>query len=440
MIDDRTIGVLTRPNQQVTLHLVILSSCHLVILSSFHPSSQLTIHTTRSPDAFLQSRERVTMHDKVTRPSGHLVILLSGYLVILSSGHLVIMNWLAQPFWNESERRLRAGWRILIHFGMWVLTYSLVQVATGGPLSALIYDRVPALTDLTDRIVAQAATLALFVALTWLVARYIDRRPLAGLGLQMDRAWWRDLVFGLVLGAVAMALVFLVEYGAGWVEIQAVFFVRAAPLPFVLAIFGPMVIFLVIGVTEELLFRGHQLRNLAEGLNFGAAGTRYAVLGGWFISSAFFGLFHVFNPYADWISTLNLAILGLMFGLGYILTGRLGLPIGLHITWNFFMGNVFGFPVSGNDFTTASVFMIRQQGPMLWTGGPFGPEAGLIGILAIALTSWAILAWVRRRYGALRLDLNLARYGARIGLAPVSDKAVADPDRPDPRRPDSVVG
>lgn len=338
------------------------------------------------------------------------------------------MKWLTQPYWNPTERRPRAGWRIFIHFATWVLAYGLVQVATGRPIAALIYDRVPDLTDLTDRILAQTATLLLFMALTWCVVRFVDRRPFAELGFQMDRRWWEDLVFGLVLGAVAITIVFGVEYWAGWVEIDTVLFVQVATLPFGVAILGPVVVFLVIGISEEVLFRGHQLRNLAEGLNLNGRQAHFAVLAGWIISSALFGLFHVFNPHSDWISTFNLALLGLMFGLGFVLTGRLGLPIGLHITWNFFMGNVFGFPVSGNDFTTASVITIRQLGPTAWTGGPFGPEAGLIGVLAIVFTSWAIVHWIRKRYGRVTLDLNLADYDASIGIVPRTD--------PDTNRPE----
>jgi uncharacterized protein len=337
-----------------------------------------------------------------------------------------LTGWLSRPFWNSTECRLRAGWRILIHFATWVFAYSLVQVATGRSIAALVYQRFPELTELANRILLVGAMLGLFLFFTWVVVHYIDRRPLTALGLQMDRRWWADFGFGLVLGAVVMSLVFLVEYWAGWIEIQAVFFVEVATLPFALAILGPVMLFLVVGISEELLFRGHQLRNLAEGLCLPGIGPQKAVVLSWLISSALFGLFHIFNPHADWISTLNLAILGLMFGLGFVLTGRLGLPIGLHITWNFFMGNVFGFPVSGNDFTTATVFAIRQGGPTMWTGGPFGPEAGLIGIFAIIITCWAILFWVRRRYARIEFDLNLAYYGRRIGLEPpVEDQPAA---------------
>ena len=139
-------------------------------------------------------------------------------------------------------------------------------------------------------------------------------------------------------------------------------------------------------------------------------GRKGAVLLAWLISSSLFGLLHVFNPNRSAVSTINLVLVGLILGLGYILTGSLAIPIGLHITWNFFQGNVFGFPVSGNDFSTATVIAIRQGGPELWTGGAFGPEAGLVGVAAMALGALLIVLWVRWRYGDVRLCTDLAVY------------------------------
>jgi hypothetical protein len=80
------------------------------------------------------------------------------------------------------------------------------------------------------------------------------------------------------------------------------------------------------------------------------------------------------------------------------------------MTWNFFQGNVFGFPVSGNVFDSVTIFAIQQGGPPLWTGGVFGPEAGLLGMLAILLGMGLTALWVRWRYGKARLVTALAEY------------------------------
>ena len=71
-------------------------------------------------------------------------------------------------------------------------------------------------------------------------------------------------------------------------------------------------------------------------------------------------------------------LLGAMLGVGLVYTGRLALPIGFHIAWNFFQGGVFGFPVSGGDQQVA-LLTVDDRGPALWTGGAYGPEGGLLG-------------------------------------------------------------
>jgi hypothetical protein len=85
----------------------------------------------------------------------------------------------------------------------------------------------------------------------------------------------------------------------------------------------------------------------------------------------------------------------------------LAIPIGLHITWNFFQGNVFGFPVSGTD-AGATFIAIEQGGDALVTGGAFGPEASLIGIGAMVLGCALTVLWVRLRYGSAGIREKLA--------------------------------
>jgi membrane protease YdiL (CAAX protease family) len=207
-----------------------------------------------------------------------------------------------------------------------------------------------------------------------------------------------------------MTSIFLAERAAGWVTIAGMFRQGDSGLPFAIAILAPLFLFLCVGVYEELLARGYLLRNLAEGFNGPGIGPRAALVLAWALSSALFGLAHAANPNATAVSTISVALAGLFLGLGYVLTGELAIPIGLHITWNFFQGNVYGFPVSGAAPRQATFIAIEQRGPEIWAGGAFGPEAGLIGLVALLVGSLLIVLWVRLRRGAVRLRTSLAIY------------------------------
>jgi hypothetical protein len=108
------------------------------------------------------------------------------------------------------------------------------------------------------------------------------------------------------------------------------------------------------------------------------------------------------------MSTLNICLAGIFLATGYILTGQLAIPIGLHISWNFFQGNVFGFPVSGGNFQPATFFKIQQDGPDFWTGGDFGPEGGLLGTIFTLLGIVCILIWEKQHRGKLDLHLPIS--------------------------------
>jgi len=217
---------------------------------------------------------------------------------------------------------------------------------------------------------------------TWLARRFLDKRPFLDLGLRLRRGWWADLLLGAASGGVLMAGVYLVQWAAGWLEFggfawQAMSWGQLLP-----SLASAFFLYVVVGINEELIVRGYVLQNLAEGLNMA-----WAVV----ISSAIFGLLHLGNPYASWVSTANIAVAGAFLAAGYLVTRSLWLPIGLHFGWNFFQGTVFGFPVSGTD----GFHLIRQTvaGPAWVTGGPFGPEAGITGLAAMAMGTALIWLW-----------------------------------------------
>ena len=305
--------------------------------------------------------------------------------------------WLASIFWNINERRLRALWRLL---GA-VLFIVIFSVIVGGLASVSgIASPAPYMGQFQSNIATVAAI--------WLATRFLDRRKFSDTGIQLKKDWWIDLGFGLVLGALLMAAIFLVGLAAGWITISETFRTANSGQPFVVAILLPALFYLSVGIAEELAFRGYMLLNVAEGFNLRFIGPRGALIISWLLTSALFGIAHAIRPDATVVSCVNITLAGMWLGLGYILTGNLAISIGAHITWNFFQGHVFGFPVSGTNFFPTTFVAIEQGGPELWTGGAFGPEASLMGLFAVALGALLVVVWVRIRYAKLTLFTAIA--------------------------------
>ncbi|HSV84980.1 MAG TPA: CPBP family intramembrane glutamic endopeptidase [Levilinea sp.] len=321
-------------------------------------------------------------------------------------------------FRDPIERRLRALWRLILQGLIFFVLLAGMQIVSGILAGALI--ETPAGLDFgaSQDFILNHPLLRIAIALSQLIAisisfliasRWLDRRPLPAFGLHLNARWWRDLGFGLILGALLMALVFVVELAAGWIEVTGYAQPGGGGHGFWPGILSAFLLFLSVGIYEELLFRGYLLRNIAEGLEGRRVSPRATLIIAFFLSSAIFGVAHAANPNATALSTLNITVAGLFLGLGFILTGELAIPIGLHISWNFFQGNVFGFPVSGMQFG-ATFIQIDQLGAELITGGGFGPEAGLLGLAAMLLGALLTMAWVRFNYGTLRLYDELAVY------------------------------
>jgi len=335
------------------------------------------------------------------------------------------MQALVRIFWNAEQRRLRAFWRLAAQALAWFILLLIMQIAVG-VVMGIVALATGSLTpeQLADPQVLQevflgspvvllglqALSLLISLLTVWLAGRFLDRRRFSGFGFHFSRNWWVDFAFGLALGTVLMGLIFLAESLAGWVTISGTFVTTQEGWLFPLAILIPVVMFVMVGISEELFSRGYQLTNLAEGFRGMKVSPGWAVVLATLVSSAVFGALHISNPNATLISTLNIMLAGVLLAMGYILTGELAIPIGLHISWNFVQGNVFGFPVSGGSTHAATFIAIQQGGPDLWTGGAFGPEAGLVGVLAMLIGIALTVGWVRLRYGRVALHTALAEY------------------------------
>lgn len=302
-------------------------------------------------------------------------------------------------FWNAGEKRLRALFRIPVMLALTLLAAQVVVGLVGGVASVVA---VPGP-------IRQALTLGLLsvavLALTW----FVDRRRLRDVGMSGDSGWWLDLAAGLVvgLGMVAAVVVSLRVTGHATVgghevaDPDVVLGGGSAGVVYGLLFFG------AVGFFEELLLRGYLLVNVAEGLRGSVGDDRTAVLVAIVATAGLFGLLHAANPGGTRLSLLNITLAGLFFGAAYAVTDRIAFPVGVHVAWNFGLGSVFGLPVSGLTTDTALVG-VETSGPRLLTGGSFGPEGGLVMLLALALGVGAFVWWSARRDGPPAIDGRLA--------------------------------
>jgi membrane protease YdiL (CAAX protease family) len=285
-------------------------------------------------------------------------------------------------FINESEQRLRAGWRLLVQFLFMFLFVGFGVMGTQSIISSslMVTYAIPQFIGI--------------VASVWIAARLLDKRSFFDYGLNFSREWWKEFFIGIAIAAVAQVVIFLIEWSVGWITITGYGWNIDTENSFDTGITSFFLAMLMVGFHEELFSRGYQILNLTEGLRYPAIGQRGAITIAVLLTSALFGLLHIFNANASGISTFNIILAGIVLAIPYILTGSLSLSVGLHFSWNFVMAGILGFPVSGIKIET-TVLHIQQGGTDLWTGGAFGPEAGIMGLLGMAIMLGASCVYIK---------------------------------------------
>lgn len=280
---------------------------------------------------------------------------------------------------SSDEPRLRAGWRLAIH----TIGYNLLLICITIPIVIpILYLGIPP----ENLLLNQAIALFAITPSVFLACHFLDKRSLASLGLKFDVWILFDILAGIFIAFLMMGLIFLIEWSFGWLSFAG-FAWQADTIPnVILNTLLYLGIFILVGWNEELLYRGYRLQNLSEGLD-----PFWGVL----LSSLWFGIAHLLNPNTDarLFVTGGIFLAGVFLAFGYLTTKQLWLPIGLHIGWNYFEGVIFGFPVSGLDIYHLT--RITVSGPELWTGGAFGPEAGLVLIPGLVLGTALIFIYSR---------------------------------------------
>lgn len=223
----------------------------------------------------------------------------------------------------------------------------------------------------------------LFAALlaSWIMTRRIEGRPMRTLGLRGGPSGLAQLGLGTLAGIALIGAAILAMALAGWIEWTPEPG-EGSPIGAALRLAG-----LLFGAAfvEELLFRGYPFQLLERRF------SPWIAIGA---TSIGFGALHGANPNVGPLALVNITIAGVLLAVAYWRTGSLWVATGVHLGWNWTMAvtelSVSGLPefdVPGVDPTVS--------GPIVWTGGAFGPEGGLV----ITLVSLAGVMWMWRLGG-----------------------------------------
>jgi uncharacterized protein len=244
------------------------------------------------------------------------------------------------PFTN-ARNKLRNGW--------WIAVFFVVLAALLLPLLLLSRSEeahVPIWQQALVVIVASA------------ICQTLRRRPLVELTGKLNLTWAKHLTIGVSLGAALM----LAPATLLWATGQAHFALSPSGTNLLLP---ALTLFAAVAVTEEVLFRGFIFQRLIDGLGVWPAQLLIAAL---------FLLTHIDAiqnaGLIGYLAGANIFIASIMFGLAFIRTKSLAMPIGIHFAANFTQGGVLGFGVSGNE--EQGLLAPTLTGSDWFTGGAFG--------------------------------------------------------------------
>lgn len=285
-----------------------------------------------------------------------------------------------EPAIPIADRPIRPG-RVRRFFA-----YPLVQALIGGAMILAAFLAMSALGGVLGiaagpGFAALSVMVALAIVLAWKAyKRWVEREGDREFAL---RGAAPELAAGLAAGFAVFCLMTGLVWLLGGIEFHGLRAVGETQLAYWSAIA------IISGFMEETLFRGLLFRAVEK---IGGSWIALAV------TSALFGLGHIFNPNSSFFAAVAIAVeAGILLGAAFMLTRRLWLAVGMHAGWNFTQGWVFSVPVSGTGGTPIGLIATTRPGPDWLTGGGFGLEASVVAMVVATATGLLILRWAHRR-------------------------------------------
>src|ERR1700730_4182005 len=268
------------------------------------------------------------------------------------------------------QNGLRHGWRFVIFAAAISLVFQFLEEPALGFLARKLHlDNALSATNL---IVSDLVDLIIVLIITGVAAR-LERRRIDSYGLPLNQAFTGLFWNGALLGSLTIVFVGLAMLVTGGMRLQGVA-LRGAEM-----ITAPVLWFiamLLVGLTEEYVFRGYALQSLWRGAGFWPAAL---------ITTALFAGAHLSKPHENAIDIGMIFVLGVILCLSVQVTGSLWWAVGWHAVFDFGQFFIIGTR-NGGQVPVGHLFDATFPGPAWITGGELGTEASYFMIPAAAVT------------------------------------------------------
>ena len=137
-----------------------------------------------------------------------------------------------------------------------------------------------------------------------------------------------------------------------------------------------IVLVLIQGFFEEIIFRGYLMTRLAV-----KKGKWLAII----LSSIFYLVFHMSNPSTSKLDLINIFLISIVMSLLYWYFDNVLVVAVFHAFWNCISGVIFGFSISGIRVLD-SIFVVETiSDKQILTGGSYGIEGSIITTVFFAI-------------------------------------------------------
>lgn len=288
---------------------------------------------------------------------------------------------------KNKHNEVRCGWKIILVFLMaYVVSFALSLII--GMILGLVFlalgnadlllnsgDTQNILFNDLGLTISTSLSNGIFIISCIVMWKIFEKKKIKEMGLINIKKGYKDLIIGLILGIITISIVAIILLLVGNVKL-----VNPVNKPQIsISLVYGLILFIFVGFGEEILGRAYIMSVLKQTRN------KWLVL---VVSALIFAALHLGNNGISILAFVNLFLVGMLFGYMFMKSKSVWMPIGYHITWNYFQGYIWGFEVSGININ--GLYKIENISNNIINGGTFGPEGGLIVTIITCLAFYFV--------------------------------------------------